>query len=171
MVHQLHNAKGCAAWLEHSISAIRLHPAGGQIADSINSWYEAAEWVIDRASAPPIPRRLQRRRVMPWPHLRTCRETRSTLRHLRRNTLADELRERLLRDLDGKICTAAEIAHLSTYLGLDIRRDQVRKQNQPMAQARARSARKGGTDDAPVFRFGDVLALLAKHDTTKRTSA
>ena len=66
-----------------------------------------------------------------------------------------------------KLCTAAEIAHLSTYLGLDISREQVRKRINQWHR-RNQITRKGGVLNEPTFRFGDALALLAKHDTAGR---
>jgi hypothetical protein len=180
-------AAGCAAWLERSISAIRLHPAGGQMVDDISSWYAACLWVIDRPAqrqylgdhadvgsvievelrsyeVSPIaheqcPGRIYGRAGKPEARCDTCGATYA----------AESLRDRLLHQLDGKLCTAAEIAHLSTYLGLDIGREQVRKRINQW-HSRSQIERKGGTDIEPTFRFGDALALLAKHDTTRRSA-
>ena len=161
----------CSAWLERSISAIRLHPAGGEMVDTLASWHAACLWVIDRPAQRqylgdcsatheliPCPGAVYGRASKPEAKCDTCGATYQ----------ADARREQLLKELDDKVCTAAEIAHLSTYLGLDISREQVRKRINQWHK-RGQIARKGGDLD-PTFRFGDALALLAKHDTTKRTA-
>lgn len=177
--------KGCAAWLERKVSAIRLHPAGGEITDDICSWYAACLWVIDRpaqrqylgdhadvgtvlevemnvispTSDEQCPGRIYGRAGKPEARCDTCGATFS----------AERLRERLLRELDDKLNTAAEIARLSTYLGLDISREQVRKRINQW-HSRGQIERKGGSKEDPTFRFGDALNLLAKHDTTPRSA-
>lgn len=62
--------------------------------------------------------------------------------------------------LAGMLCSAAEIAHLATYLGLPVKRDQVRKLvNQWHRRGRIAPH---STDDqgAPLFNYGDVRVLL-----------
>jgi hypothetical protein len=176
--------KGCAVWLEQKISAIRLHPAGGEMTNDISSWYGACLWVIDRpaqrqylgdhadmgtvvevelntrgTSDEQCPGRIYGRAGKPEARCDTCGAT----------FTAEKLRERLLHQLDDKLCSAAEIAHLSTYLGLDIGREQVRKRINQWHK-REQIQRKGGTDVDPKFRFGDALGLLARHDSTPRSA-
>lgn len=72
---------------------------------------------------------------------------------------ADAIRKRLLTELDDRLCTAAEIAHLSTYLGLKAGREQVRNRiNQWHSRGQVESGSMFG--DAPAFRFGSVYAML-----------
>ncbi|WP_310962132.1 hypothetical protein [Nocardioides terrisoli] len=72
-----------------------------------------------------------------------------------------ESREALERELDDRLCTAAEIAHLITYLGLQVSREQVRKRIN-LWDARKRIT-ASGTDDAgqPTYRYGAVRPLLS----------
>lgn len=162
--------KVAAAWLLEKVSAIRLHPAGGDIVDGIMRWWAAAMMVIDRPAQRQYlgdcgvgegdvacPGRIYGRAGKPEARCDTCGATYE----------ADEMREWLLKRLDDQLCTAAEIARLSTYLGLDIGRDQVRKRINQWHK-RGVIQRKGGAEDSPEFRFGEALALLARHDTSAR---
>ncbi len=163
---------GAARWLKFNLTAIRLHEAGAQIVDSITSWYAACVWVSDRPAqrqylgpcdasmnGQHCPGRIYGRTGKPEAKCDVCGET----------YVADQLRTRLLKELDDKLCTAAEIARLSTYLGLDIDREQVRKRINQWHK-RGQITRKGGTEDEPKFRFADALALLARHDTNRQSA-
>ena len=79
---------------------------------------------------------------------------------------ADTIRKRLLTELDDRLCTAAEIAHLSTYLGLTAGREQVRTRiNQWHSRKQIESESMFG--DHPAFRFGSVYALLLTSEYAK----
>jgi hypothetical protein len=79
---------------------------------------------------------------------------------------AQPRRDRLIRALDDRLCTAAEIAHLSTYLGFNRDRERVRllvsqwhsRRNSRMPQ-RAEDA-----NGRPRFRFGDAYRLLVESE-------
>jgi hypothetical protein len=73
---------------------------------------------------------------------------------------AQTLRDDLLAKLDDRLCTAAEIARLSTYLGLRADRDQVRKRINQW-HLRGRLDVHPGVTDEVTFRFGEVYAMLA----------
>lgn len=154
---------GAAAWLARSVSAVRLHPAGGEIVDGVMRWYAAAVRVIDR----PAPRQ----------YLGECRTDhegndcggriygKAGRAEAACDTCggvyqADELRAHLLRELDDRVCSAAEIARLSTYLGLELDRTQVRKRINQWHARRQLEVRRLGDDGSPQFRFGDALDLL-----------
>lgn len=78
---------------------------------------------------------------------------------------ADDLRVQLLASLDDRLCTAAEIARLSTYLGLKANREQVRNRiNQWHKRGRITSE---SMFDEAAFRFGIVWRLLAHEDEVK----
>ncbi len=72
---------------------------------------------------------------------------------------AEVVRKHLLEELDDRLCTAAEIARLSTYLGLKADREQVRKRINAWHK-RGRISSESMFDE-PAFRFGDVYAMLA----------
>lgn len=76
---------------------------------------------------------------------------------------AEALRLRLLLELDARWCTAAEIARLSTYLGLTMNREQVRKRiNQWHRRGRIQTS---DVDvDEPRFLFREVRLLLEEND-------
>lgn len=162
------DGKTAASWLTYRISMIRLHPAGGEIIDGITREFAGALWLCDR------PKQKQ--------YLGDCKD------HERTDDLpecpgsiygidgkpearcdvcgscwdADEMRTWLIAALEDRIMTAAEIAHMSTYLGLDMPREQVRKQVNKWNQ-RGSITPHATINDSPHFRFGDVLDLLARH--------
>jgi len=78
-------------------------------------------------------------------------------------------RDALEKDLDSRLYTAAEIARLSTYLGLDVPRDMVRKR--VLYWHRHKLIEQRGIDDAgaPRFRYGEVRGRLYA-DFAKRAS-
>lgn len=69
-------------------------------------------------------------------------------------------RSDLEQQLDSRLYTAAEIAHLSTYLGLDVPREQVRKR--VLYWHRHKIIEQRSTTDAglPMFRYGEVRGRL-----------
>lgn len=72
----------------------------------------------------------------------------------------DVKRANLERELDDKLYTAAEIARLSTFLGLEVPRDRVRQQIN-LWHKRDRITPSGHDEKgSPRFRYGAVKALL-----------
>lgn len=71
----------------------------------------------------------------------------------------DARRGGLEKALDDMLCTASEIAHLATYLGLPASREQVRKLVNQW-HVRGRITAGPGKGD-PKFRYGDIAPLLA----------
>lgn len=69
----------------------------------------------------------------------------------------------LNKELDDRLCTAAEIARLSTFLGLDQPRETVRKRVLYWHRHK-RIAQRGmdydATPPAPMFKYGEVRTLL-----------
>lgn len=153
--------RGAALWLAHRVSAVRLHVAGGDIVDGIMRWWAAAQWVIDR----PLQRqflgdcatdwqgndcggRIYGRASKPEAKCDTCGGVYQ----------AEALRAHLLKELDDRLASAAEIARLSTYLGLTQARDQVRKRiNQWASRGQLVEHTKDGET---VFRFGEIYPRL-----------
>lgn len=65
----------------------------------------------------------------------------------------------LQQKLDDRLCTAAEIAHLATYLGIDAKRSTVRNLVNQWHKRKRITAAPGVGD--PRFRYGDIAPLLA----------
>jgi hypothetical protein len=76
-------------------------------------------------------------------------------------------RTELERKLDDRLCTAAEIARLSTYLGLDADRDKVRQRVHYWHRHKRVMPRGSGDDDAPLFRYGEVRSMLYAEFATR----
>lgn len=168
-----------AAWLAHRVSAVRLHAAGGDMVDNLLDLAEKATKAVDKPAQRQYlgncedEARLDADREMictgaiyqqPGEAFAECDRCRASY-------LADAIRERLLKNLDDRLCTAAEIARLSTFLGLNANREQVRNKVNVWAK-RNRIERAGSVTDedkasAPSYRFGIVWRLLVQEDSTR----
>lgn len=161
------NGAECADWLAYRISMIRLHPGGADIVEELSRNFAAAMWVVDR------PRQSQ--------YLGACSD------HPRDDDLEDcpgdirafadqhearcstcgrwwpkeELKDWLIGQLEDRIMSAAEIAHMSVYLGIETPRFRVRKLIESWSR-RGRLARHGGG-----YRVGDALVLIAALEARK----
>lgn len=62
--------------------------------------------------------------------------------------------------LDDRLCTAAEIARLATYLGLDVPRDRVRQQVNTWHKRKLVLPASKDADGSPLFRYGEVKVML-----------
>lgn len=82
---------------------------------------------------------------------------------------ATAVRTRLLAELEDRLCTAAEIARLSTYLGLKAGRDQVRNRINQW-HSRGRISSESVLADEPAFRFGDIYARLVSEEYGKKSA-
>ncbi len=81
-----------------------------------------------------------------------------------------ESREALEKALDDQLVTAAEIAKLATYLGIEQPRERVRALVNTWHK-RKRITASGSRDDQPVFRYGEIRALLsATYETREERS-
>lgn len=156
-------AVGTADWLERRIASVRLHVGGGDMYGEIMSAWKAAIQVIDRPAA--------------RQYLGQCEQDpegvdcggriygREGKPHARCDTCggiyeAEALRTYLVRELEAKLLTAAEIARLSTYLGLHMNREQVRKRINQWHTRKHLVSHQDDKDDAPMFLVKEVLALL-----------
>jgi hypothetical protein len=169
---QAKTEKAAALWLRDKVSAIRLHPAGGDIIDNLLRWWAAGQWVIDRPT--------QRQ------YLGDCEKDvagmdcggriygRQGKAEARCDTCggeyeAEEMREKLLNELDERLCTASEIAHLSTYLGLVADRTAVRKRINQW-HTRKRVSPHPNDDGDVRFRFGEVYVMLLQDDALRQSA-
>lgn len=153
-------------WLLWRVDGLTLHPAGPDAVTEITEAVEHAFTIIDRPPdrqyLGPCPQDACEGRMYARVHAvdaycNTCRHS----------TAAETIRTVLLHELDDRLCTAAEIAHLSTYLGLKSTREQVRKRVEHWAR-KGRITSEAAISDAAVYRFGIVWRLLVDHET-KRT--
>lgn len=162
------SAKDAAAFLIYRITAVRLHPLSGELISSVFRTTKSAIFVIDRpvsrqylgdcavlsaeTGVAPCPGRVYGREWRTWAACDTC-----GLRWDQR-----QLRAYLIAALSDRLCTASEIAKLSTYLGLTLSREQVRKRLNQWHR-RGHLPSMGARDGAPVFRFGTAESLLSRY--------
>ena len=161
------NAKAMSRWLIWRIDGLGLHELGSDAFDEITNAAAEARRIVFRKPAPKV-------------YLGTCtaivnleecgHSVYAVKGGLEGHCTAPDCRaaydvrgsqERLEELLDSRLCTAAEIAHLSTYLGLHVSRERVRKQIN-LWHKRERVVSKGLAENGdPRFRYGDVRVLLA----------
>lgn len=77
----------------------------------------------------------------------------------------DVRRSDMERKLDDKLVTAAEIAHLATYLGLQADRERVRNLVNQWHKREKVTARGHDAKGDPRFRYGEVRLMLASLET------
>ncbi len=155
-------------WLMWRVDGLALHDIGPEAVDEITSAVAHCRRLIDR----PLDRQFLGRceqcekvgdegrlYARPGSILATCNNCGDVID-------AERLKTRLLAELDDRLCTAAEIAHLSTYLGLDANRDQVRKRINTWHRRRLITSESLFEGEA-AFRFGIVWRLLAHNDGAK----
>lgn len=151
-------------WLMWRVDGLSLHDIGAEAVEEIVSAVAHCHRLID---SPPQRQylgvcdqcddgRLYARPGGRWARCNACDAA----------TEADAIRDRLLGELDDRLCTAAEIAHLSTYLGLKADRTQVRKRINQWHKRERITAEHAFAPD-PVFRFGIVWRLLQQEDEVR----
>lgn len=169
------NAAEAASVIHWRITAVRLYPNGPVLVDRLNRAIRSAMYVIDRPVSrqylgnceslkpkpgKPCPGRVYGREWRTWAQCDTC--------GLRWN--AAELQAYLIAELADRLCTASEIAHLSTYLDLTLTRNQIRKRVNSWHH-RGTLPASGTRDGQPLFRFGAAHTLLSRFSTTHQASA
>lgn len=147
-------------WLLWRVDGIALHPEAAARAQDVRDAVDDARWVIDRPSA----RQQLGDCIFPdcdgWlsaaPGARFARCNRED-----HSFEAQPIRDRMLSKLDDRLCTAAEIARLSTYLGLRADRTQVANRIRQWAHRGVIAPHaKAAQDGEPRYRFADVYPLL-----------
>lgn len=158
-----------AGWMLWRVDGLMLHDIGPDAVEEFSSAVAHCRRLIDR----PAERqylgsctacdtgRLYSRPGSGWA---TCHECDASLD-------ADAVRRRLLAELEDRLCTAAEIARLSTYLGLRAGREQVRNRINQWHK-RERIEAHPSFSNGVTFRFGTVYALLvaAEYGDTQNAS-
>lgn len=152
-----------AEWLTWRIDAMPGHPLTDDAPGRIALAVEHALHAVDRPAT--------RQRLGDCPYVAICgghllaTEGSAIARcdSCGHETDADAIREERLAELDDRLCTAAEIADLTTYLGgqtITATRDVVRRRINSWAHAGKLVARPGAE---PRYRFADAYALLLAH--------
>ena len=153
------NLPALSRWLLWRVDGLTLNEIGSDAVDEITSAVAHCHRVIDR----PADRQYLgaceecddgRLYARPGGALARCDYCGTTVE-------AQKLRDRMLDELDDRLCTAAEIARLSTYLGLRADRETVRKRINQWHK-RGLLNEVSSFSDEPTFRFGGVYAMLAK---------
>lgn len=161
------NLVAISRWLLWRVDGLMLHETAGDVVEEITSAVAHCHRLIDRhperqylgpCSACDDGRLYAR----PGGNVATCEACDTSLD-------AEAVRKRLLSELDDRLCTAAEIARLSTYLGLKAGREQVRKRINQWHRRDVIEAHAAFADD-PAFRFGEVYALLASDEYGKKSA-
>jgi hypothetical protein len=155
------NLPAISRWLLWRVDGLTLHEIGSdaveEIADAVGACYRIIDLPADKQYLGDCDQceggRLYAHPKGRWARCDQCNQA----------TEADKVREALLGQLDDRLCTAAEIADLSTYLGLHANREQVRNRVNQWHK-RGRIASEVAFADSPVFRFGIVWRLLVHHD-------
>lgn len=80
---------------------------------------------------------------------------------------AAALRTRLLAELDDRLCTAAEVAELSTYLGLPDDRERIRKRIERWGASDRHTLRRVHMNGQDHYRFGAAYVALMEHESKR----
>lgn len=165
----------CAAWLEHRIAGLRLHPAGGEARDDIMRHWVACEVIVDRPrerrylgecevdwEGNPCGGRIYQRGGKPEARCDTCTGEYD-------EAAVSELEKAMVEKLNGHQVTAAEAANLSTYMDLTIGRTEVRKRvNRWHSDKRLEPV--GEVGDEVRFRFSEIHSLLMQDEARRAAS-
>lgn len=162
------NLPALSRWLLWRVDGLSLLDIGPEAVDEITDAVKRAHRQVDRpadrqylGNCDICPEgRLYARPGGSWARCDTCDQA----------TEAQAIRDRMLRELDDRLCTAAEIAHLSTYLGLVADRETVRKRINQWA-SRGKLVEHASFSDEPTYRFGAVYEMLAKAEYSTREGA
>lgn len=152
------NLPALSRWLMWRVDGLMLNDIAPEAIEEITSAVAHCHRLIDRPADRQFlgdctacePGKLYARSGSEWAK---CDECGTTIQ-------AQTLRDELLTKLDDRLCTAAEIARLSTYLGLKADREQVRKRINQWNKRGLVTEHPSVTDEV-TFRFGEVYAMLA----------
>ena len=158
------NLVALSRWLLWRVDGLGLHDIGPEAVDEITSAVAHCHRLIDR----PADRqylgecdlcddgRLFARAGSRWAKCDQCEAAED----------AEARRTKLLDELDDRLCTAAEIAHLASYMNLRGDREQVRKRINQWHK-RGRISREHAFSEEAVFRFGIVRRLLEQDEAVR----
>ena len=155
------NLIALSRWMMNRVDGLGLHEAGSDAVEEIESAVAHCRRLIDRPADRQYLGHCEsceggRIYSTPGSDLTTCHGCDARVK-------ADIVKGRLIRELEDRLCTAAEIAHLSTYLGLRSDREQVRKRINQWAKRGSLLGSPSVTGES-TFRFGEVYTRLMKHE-------
>lgn len=161
------NLTALSRWLIWRVDGLGLLEIGLEAVDEITSAVAHCHRLIDRpaerqylGTCPTCQSgRLYARAGSDWA---ICEECEASIE-------ASKVREKLLTELDDRLCTAAEIARLSTYLGLKDDRETVRKRINQWHK-RGVLTEAASLSDEPTFRFGKVYSMLVEAEYARKAS-
>ena len=151
------NLPALSRWMLWRVDGLALHDIGPEAVDEITEAVQTCHRLIDRHPERQYlggcdvcgTGRIYARPGSKWAVCDGCDA----------GTDAEAVRVKMLAQLDDRLCTAAEIARLSTYLGLKADREQVRKRINQWHKREQIEAHAAFSDD-PAFRFGEIYAML-----------
>jgi hypothetical protein len=162
-----------AKWMGQNISSARTYINAGQMLDALTHAHEHVEKVINK---PPQRQYLgdcadvdNSGHTCPGRMFAYPNEAEARCDTCTKEIDAATRRLELLRKMDDKIMSAAEIARIATYMGLTIDRVQVRKRINKW-HSRHRITPINHDADNPTFRFLEVRLLLEQDEETRQSA-
>lgn len=162
------NLPALSRWMLWRVDGLALHDIGIEAVDEISEAVQTCHRLIDRH-----PERqylgscevCESGRIYARPGSKTA-----TCDACDAGTDASEVRAKLLKQLEDRLCTAAEIARLSTYLGLKADREQVRKRINQWHKREVIDSHAAFSDES-AFRFGDIYRKLVAAEYEQKATA
>lgn len=161
--------KAMSRWLLWRVDGLALLDIGPEAVDEITSAVAHCRRLIDRPADKQYLGDCQvcaavgeqgRLYVRPGSAMARCQSCGDTVD-------AETLRAGLLRELDDRLCTAAEVAELSTYLGLHDDRERVRKRIERWGANERHPLVRVKVNGQDHYRFGAAYVALMEHENRR----
>lgn len=161
--------KAMSRWLMWRVDGLALLEIGPEAVDKITSAVAHCRRLIDRPADRQYLGQCEvcatvgedgRLYAQPRGALARCRNCGQTVD-------ASVLRDRLLAELDDRLCTADEVAELSTYLGLPDDRVRVRKRIERWGASERHALARVKVNGQDHYRFGAAYVALMKHENRR----
>lgn len=155
-----------STWLLWRVDGLMFNPAFGEILREAVQIEKDAGWLVDRQPDRIFLGPCRFRQVCGGVVYSKSGDKVAKCRACGTEYDVAEARTDLEKQLDDRLCTAAEIAKLATYLGIQAERDVVRRRinrwhNAGVLKTTAWVTNIETGEQTPRFRFGDVLPRLA----------
>lgn len=156
-------------WLMWRVDGLALHDIGADAVDEITSAVAHCHRLIDRPADRQYLGQCQTCAIVgddgrlygrPGGALARCNICGDTID-------AEQLRTKLLAELDDRLCTAAEVAHLATYLGLPDDRERIRKRVERWGASDRHPLQRVSVNGADHYRFGAAYFALMQHESRR----
>lgn len=176
------NLRSLSAWLMHAIDGLTLHDIGPEAVDEVTNavaecrrivfWKRKQQTYLGTCGIPlededgelvgkDCPGEVYADPDADVGYCDDCKRGHTVV--IRRGELEQKL--------DDRLCTPAEIARLSTYLGLDADRNVVRKRVHYWHWHKRITPSMHAENGDPMFRYGEVRALLYREFMTPRQAS